>query len=168
MTGDSPGFEDPAWDAAESPLDRLRARAGQHVGTSEWADVTQDMVNLFADATGDHQYIHVDVDRARHTPFGGTIAHGFLTLSLLAGHLSRGLEPIFGLGGRMVVNYGLNRVRFLRPVPVGARVRAHAELLSVEDGPEGQWVQVTLKQTVEIEGQDKPALTAEIIFRTYF
>ena len=149
-------------------LERLRARVGQEIGVSDWVSVTQDMVNRFADATGDHQFIHVDPERAAQTPFGGPIAHGFLTLSLLAGHLSGGRGELAQLGGRMTVNYGLNKVRFVTPVRVGSRVRTRAELLSLEDGPDGQWVQATTRQTVEIEGTGKPALVAETIFRTYF
>ncbi|AFZ66754.1 MaoC family dehydratase [Deinococcus peraridilitoris] len=151
-----------------SALENLRARLGQELGVSDWVSVSQEMVNQFADATGDHQFIHVDPERAAQTPFGGPIAHGFLTLSLLAGHLSGGRGEALNLGGRMTVNYGLNRVRFVSPVPVGSRLRTHAELLQLEDGPDGQWVQVTTRQTVEIEGAPKPALIAETIFRTYF
>lgn len=166
MTGDSPAFPDPAWAESERPADALRLKIGQEVGVSDWVTVTQEMVNGFADATGDHQFIHVDPERAAQTPFGGPIAHGHLTLSMLAGHLSRGLENVLNLGGRMTVNYGLNRVRFVAPVRVGSRLRARAELVTLEDGD--GWAQVTLKQTVEIEDEEKPALIAETIFRTYF
>ena len=145
-------------------LEALRARVGQEIGVSEWFQVTQAVVNQFADATGDHQFIHVDPEQAARTPFGGPIAHGFLTLSLLAGHLS--VAGALDLGGRMTVNYGLNRVRFISPVRVGARICTRAELLSVE-AAEG-WAQVTLRQTVEIEGGEKAALVAETIMRTYF
>ncbi len=145
-------------------LKELRARVGREVGVSEWFQVTQDVVNRFADATGDDQFIHVDPERAAQTPFGGPVTHGFLTLSLLAGHLSLG--GALDLGGRMTVNYGLNKVRFVSPVRVGARVRGRAELLSIEDG--NGWAQLTLRQTVEIEGEEKVALVAETIMRTYF
>ena len=148
-------------------LEEFRAKVGQNVGVSEWTLVTQEMVNTFADATGDHQFIHVDPERAKQTQFGGTIAHGFLTLSLLAGHLSKGPEHVLNLGGRMVVNVGLNKVRFLSPVMVGMKVRCKAGLVSIEDGKDGEWVQITLKQTVERE-DGKPAMIAETIFRTYF
>ncbi|WP_027480853.1 MaoC family dehydratase [Deinococcus pimensis] len=145
----------------------LAARAGEEVGVGAWVTVTQDMVNTFADATGDHQFIHVDPERAARTPFGGPVAHGFLTLSLLAGSLARGLEDVMDLGGRMLVNYGLNRVRFVTPVRVGRRVRARARLVEATLDPSGAFAQVTLAQTVEIEGEERPALVAEIVFRTY-
>lgn len=146
-------------------LEDLRARLGQEVALSGWVTVTQEMVGQFADATGDHQFIHVDPVRAAQTPFGGPIAHGFLTLSLLAGHfLTGGGAPVVG-GARMVLNYGLNRVRFISPVPVGSRLRNRATLLGVEDGP--GYAQLTVANTVEIEGKDKPAATAETVMRVY-
>jgi len=165
MTGDSPTLGGTDW--PEQPTRDLRNRVGQEVGVSAWVTVTQDMVNTFADATGDHQFIHVDAEAAARTPFGGPIAHGFLTLSLLAGHLTLDLRETLRLRGRMTVNYGLNRARFVAPVRVGSRVRSRATLVHVDEDAGGAWVQVTLAQTVEIEGEAKPALVAEIIFRTY-
>ncbi|MEF2277196.1 MaoC family dehydratase [Deinococcus sp. YIM 134068] len=146
-------------------LPDLRARVGQEVALSEWVTVTQEMVHQFADATGDHQFIHVDPERAARTPFGGPVAHGFLTLSLLAGHFMTGggFPPLEGT--RMVVNYGLNRVRFISPVPVGSRLRNRATLLGVEDGQ--GFAQMTVTNTIEIEGSERPAATAETVMRVY-
>lgn len=141
----------------------LRELVGTHLGYSDYVEITQEQVNLFADATGDHQWIHVDPERAKaESPFGGPIAHGYLTLSLgpmLAPQIMR-VEGI-----RMGVNYGANRVRFPSPVPVGARLRLGAELLAVEDIPGG--AQVTMLFTFECEGATKPSCVAEIIFRYY-
>ncbi|GAA5512898.1 putative enoyl-CoA hydratase 1 [Deinococcus carri] len=146
-------------------LEDLRARVGQELSLSDWVTVTQEMVNQFADATGDHQFIHVDPERAAQTPFGGPIAHGFLTLSLLAGFFrTQGSFPQLA-GTRMVVNYGLNRVRFIAPVPVGSRLRNRAVLLNVEDGP--GYAQLTVANTIEIENAPKPAATAETVMRVY-
>lgn len=146
-------------------LEDLRARVGQEIALSEWVTVSQEMVNGFADATGDHQFIHVDPERAAQTPFGGPIAHGFLTLSLLAGHfMTAGGAPRLS-GTRMVVNYGLNRVRFIAPVPVGSRLRNRATLLNIEDG--AGYAQLTVGNTIEIEGAPKPAATAETVMRVY-
>jgi acyl dehydratase len=146
-------------------LDDLRARVGEEIALSEWVTVSQAMVGQFADATGDHQFIHVDPVRAAQTPFGGPVAHGFLTLSLLAGHfLSGGGFPQLE-GTRMVVNYGLNRVRFIAPVPVGSRLRNRATLLGIEDGP--GYAQLTVANTIELEGAPKPAATAETVMRVY-
>ena len=143
-------------------LDELKGRAGDDVGVSEWHDVTQAEVNAFADATGDHQWIHVDTERAKQTPFGGTIAHGYYTLSL-APMLN---EQIFGLDGfAFAVNYGLNRVRFPAPLPVGSRVRMHARLKALEDVPGG--AQITIEATFEREGGDKPVCVAETLARVY-
>ena len=142
----------------------LQALVGQEVGVSDWITVTQERIQLFADATHDHQWIHLDAERAKAGPFGTTIAHGFLTLSLLS-HLS---EMTFSFSDRrMGVNYGLNRVRFTSPVPSGARVRARFTLAKFEK-IEGDGVQVTWGTTVEIEGKDKPALVAEWIGRHYY
>lgn len=147
------------------PLTDLRDRIGQPIALSDWVTITQEMVNEFAGATGDHQFIHVDPVRAAQTPFGGPIAHGFLTLSLLAGHfMTAGGSPRID-GARMVVNYGLNRVRFVSPVPVGRRLRNRAVLQGVEDGP--GYAQLTVANTIEIEGADKPAATAETVMRVY-
>ncbi|MPY66532.1 MaoC family dehydratase [Deinococcus sp. SDU3-2] len=146
-------------------LNDLRARLGGELALSEWITVSQEMVDQFADATGDHQFIHVDPVRAAQTPFGGPVAHGFLTLSLLAGHFMTGggFPPLDGV--RMVVNYGLNRVRFIAPVPVGSRLRNRAVLLNVEDG--AGFAQLTVANTIEIEGSEKPAATAETVMRVY-
>lgn len=143
----------------------LQARVGQEVALSEWVAVTQERIDAFAAATGDHQFIHVDAERAAQGPFGTTIAHGFLTLSLLAGEfMTRGGAPEIE-GGRLTVNYGLNRVRFLAPVRSGARLRNRAVLQSAEPG-EGH-VQITVLNTIEIEGEEKPACVAETVFRVY-
>jgi acyl dehydratase len=139
----------------------LLALVGQPIGTSEWVTVDQDMINKFADATGDHQFIHIDVERAKATPFGGTIAHGFLTLSLLPMLAAKSDGPRVS-GIKMGVNYGSNKLRFLAPVRAGKRVRAHTKLLALEEKRPGQWQQ-TNEVTVEIEGEDKPALICEWI-----
>jgi acyl dehydratase len=142
----------------------LEARVGQEVGVSPWVEITQDRIDTFAKAIGDFQWIHVDAARAKGSPFGGTIAHGFLTLSLLS-HLS---EATFSFSDRkMGINYGLNRVRFTSPVPVGSRVRARFTLLKFEK-IEGNGVQVTWTTTVDIEGKEKPALVAEWLGRHYY
>ncbi|HET7036412.1 MAG TPA: MaoC family dehydratase [Thermomicrobiaceae bacterium] len=152
-------------------VDELRQWVGKETGVSDWLEITQERVNLFADATGDHQYIHVDPERARQTFFGCTIAHGYLTLSLIPylGSL-KVAGPRINLGGRMGVNYGLNRVRFPAPVPVGSRIRMHTRLLKVEEieGGAGRAVQTTNEQTIEVEGQERPACVAETLGRTYF
>ncbi|MCC7393824.1 MAG: MaoC family dehydratase [Sphingomonadaceae bacterium] len=139
----------------------LAARAGENLGTSEWVLVDQAMINKFADATGDHQFIHVNEEMAKMTPFGGTIAHGFLTLSLFPMLMAKSDCPRVE-GVKMGVNYGGNKVRFLAPVRSGKRVRAHFKLLELEEKRPGQWQQ-TLEFSVEIEGEDKPALIAEWI-----
>ena len=142
----------------------LTARVGQAFGASDWLTITQARVDAFAEATGDRQFIHVDPARAAGTPYGGTVAHGFLTLALLAGELMpQGLND---LPARMVVNYGLNRVRFVTPVRVSARIRSRAVLAGVEEGP--GHAQLTLSVTVEIEGEERPALVAEWLARVYF
>ncbi len=140
----------------------LKQSVGDHLGYSEWHEVTQEQVNLFADATGDHQWIHVDIERAKAGPFGGPIAHGYLTLSLTPALLSEILEVS---GITMAVNYGLNKLRFPAPVPVGSKVRAGVQLDHVEDVSGG--VQVTLTTTFEVEGASKPVCVAEILFRYY-
>jgi acyl dehydratase len=143
-------------------MDELADQVGSELGVSDWQVVTQDQVNLFADATGDHQWIHVDPERARSGPFGQTIAHGFLTLALLPA-LLHDLALVDGY--RLAVNYGLNRVRFPAPVPVGARIRARA-ILKVAEAVAGG-TQVVLESTVEVEGQDKPGCVAETVTRYY-
>ena len=136
---------------------------GQEVATSDWITITQEQVNLFAEATGDHQWIHVDVDKARAGPFGGPIAHGFLTLSLLP----KFFETAVAIeGARMGVNYGLNKVRFTSPVPVGSRLRARMTLLGCEPIDRGG-MQMTWKVLVEREGSDKPVCIAESIGLRY-
>jgi acyl dehydratase len=135
---------------------------GLELGPSEWCEILQERVDGFADATGDHQWIHVDPTRAAAGPYGGTIAHGYLTLSMLAGFAFE-LLPVEDAGA--AINYGLNRVRFPAPVPVGSRVRARftvGEVAEVEGG-----VQVTMGATVEREGGDKPVCAAELVFRYY-
>jgi acyl dehydratase len=140
----------------------LKELVGHHLGYSEWHQVTQEQVNLFADATGDHQWIHVDLEKAKAGPFGGPIAHGYLTLSLAPTLL----EEILRVDGvTMAVNYGLNKLRFPAPVPVGSKVRAGASLADIEDVAGG--VQVVLAVTFEIEGATKPVCVAEILFRYY-
>ena len=139
----------------------LQTRVGQNIGTSEWVLVDQDMINKFADATGDHQFIHIDEEKAKLTPFGGTIAHGFLTLSLIPMLGAKTDSPKID-GIKMGVNYGGNKVRFLAPVRSGKRVRSHVKLLELDEKRPGQWQQ-TNEITVEIEGEDKPALIAEWI-----
>src|SRR4051794_23359658 len=147
----------------------LKELIGQETGVSEWLEITQERVNAFADATGDHQYIHVDPERAKTTFFGGTVAHGYLTLSLipyLGSMKASGVKV--NLGGRMGVNYGLNKVRFIAPVRVGKRIRMRSKLLAVEEIGDGRAVQMTSEQTIEIEGEEKPACVAETLGRTYF
>lgn len=148
-------------------IDELKQLIGQELGVSEWVEITQERVNAFADATGDHQYIHVDPERAKQTFFGGTIAHGYLTLSLIPylGSLRGGTK--IDLGGRMGVNYGLNKVRFPAPVPVGSRIRSRHTLVAVEEIGD-KAVQMTTEVTIEVEGQEKPACVAETLGRTYF
>ena len=138
-------------------VEELAAAVGQ-VETSDWITIDQERVNLFADATDDHQWIHVDPERAAHGPFGGTIAHGYLSLALLPA-LASGRFRVDGMV--MGINYGLDKVRFPHPVPVGSRVRAHSEIVSVEEVAQG--VRVKLLVTVEIDGVDKPAAVAESI-----
>jgi acyl dehydratase len=139
----------------------MQAMVGKSLGTSEWLLVDQEMINKFADATGDHQFIHVNEEMAKMTPFGGTIAHGFLTLSLFPVLMQKSECPRVE-GVKMGVNYGGNKVRFLAPVRSGKRVRGQFKLLELEEKRPGQWQQ-TLEFTVEIEGEDKPALMAEWI-----
>lgn len=139
----------------------LQAKVGEHLGTSDWVLVDQDMINKFADATGDHQFIHIDVEKAKLTPFGGTIAHGFLTLSLIP-MLGASTDGPKVADVKMGVNYGGNKVRFLAPVRSGKRVRSHIKLLELDEKRPGQWQQ-TNEITIEIEGEEKPALIAEWI-----
>ena len=141
-------------------LDEIRSRVGQPIGSSDWVSVDQARIDAFAKATEDHQFIHVDPVKAASTPFGGTIAHGFLTLSLL----SRMAYDVMLHPDTLTlsVNYGFDRVRFIAPVRAGRRIRAHFTLASAEEKKTGQW-QLVHNVTVEIEGEDKPALTADWI-----
>ncbi|MDA3647213.1 MaoC family dehydratase [Saccharopolyspora indica] len=143
--------------------EEIVAAKGEPLGTSEWLTITQEQVNQFADATLDHQWIHVDVARAEQGPFGAPIAHGFLTLSLLSKLNSQNYRFE---GAKMGINYGLNKVRFPSPVPVGARIRSVAELADVTEVQGG--VQLTIKSTIEIEGAPKPACVAEGLTRVVF
>jgi acyl dehydratase len=137
----------------------LQGKIGEVIGTSGWYVMDQDRINHFADTTEDHQFIHVDPVAAKATPFGGTIAHGFLTLSMLAAMMDALEKPQV----QMSVNYGFNKVRFLSPVKSGKRIRGQFKLLEMAEKRPGQWQQ-TVEVTVEIEGEDKPALLAEWIF----
>jgi acyl dehydratase len=139
----------------------VREAVGEHLGYSDWLEITQDRIDQFADATGDHQWIHVDVERAANeSPFGSTIAHGYLTLSLVSYFLPQVVEV---RGISMGLNYGTDKVRFPAPVPVGSKLRAGGELTDVRDVPGG--IQTTMTVTVEVEGSDKPACVAEILSR---
>src|SRR6056300_275838 len=138
--------------------DELKALVGSSLGTSDWITLDQERINVFADCTEDHQFIHIDQEAAAKTPFGGTIAHGFLTLSMLV-KLCEGVS-VHPKGVVMGVNYGLNKVRFLAPVRAGKRVRAHVELASVEQKDDNRFL-TQQNITVEIEGEDTPALYAE-------
>jgi acyl dehydratase len=144
-------------------LAELPALVGQEVATSDWVTITQQQVDQFAEATGDHQWIHVDVERAKAGPFGAPIAHGFLTLSLIPRFFESALEI---RGTRMGVNYGLNKVRFTAPVPVGSRLRAHMKLLAC-DPIENQGMQMTWLVTIEREGSERPVCVAESLSRRY-
>jgi acyl dehydratase len=140
----------------------LRERAGTHVGYSDWQEMTQERVNRFADATDDHQFIHVDVEQAKQTPFGGTVAHGFLTLSLVAPTSQQLMKVTDAVMG---VNYGLDRVRFPAPLPVGAQWRGGLEILEVNEIAGG--LQIKSRVTIEVKDQEKPACVAESIVRVY-
>ncbi|HUC35761.1 MAG TPA: MaoC family dehydratase [Acidimicrobiales bacterium] len=143
-------------------IDEFKKFAGQHLGHSSWHLVDQAQVNLFADATGDHQWIHVDPDRAAGGPFGGTIAHGYLTLSLVPGLL----QEVFRVENMTFgVNYGCNRVRFPAPLKVGSKVRLGAAIAEVEDIEGG--AQVVLDVTIEVEGVEKPSCAAQVVYRYY-
>ncbi len=143
-------------------LSELPALVGQEVAVSDWITVTQAQVNLFAQATGDHQWIHVDLERARAGPFGGPIAHGYLTLSLLPQLIAQALS----IPSRMGLNYGVNKVRFPAPAPVGSRLRARIRLVSCDPVDQGG-VQLVWQVTVEREGSDKPVCVAEPVYRLY-
>jgi acyl dehydratase len=143
-----------------TPAD-LKTAIGKHLGYSQWLEITQERINLFADATGDHQWIHVDPERAKTGPFGACIAHGYLTLSLVNMFLPEIVEV---RGIRMGVNYGADKVRFPAPVTVGSRIRGSGELVNVED-VKGGAVQATIRVTVEVEGKDRPACVVDTISR---
>lgn len=143
---------------ASWPVSRLLARTGSEVGVSEWFLIDQHRIDEFAKVTEDDQFIHTDPDRARETVFGGTIAHGFLTLSLLSAMERSGLSRVEG--AKEYLNYGFNKIRFLNPVPAGARVRGRFTLSSLAEREEGRWL-MALGVVIELEGADKPALTAE-------
>lgn len=143
-------------------LAELAALAGQEITVTDWYEVTQQHINQFADATGDHQWIHVDAERAKAGPFGTTIAHGYLTLSLLAGFFDRAISV---KDVRMGINYGLNKVRFMGPVPSGSRLRVRIALLGSE--PIERGLQMAWKCTIEREGQEKPVCVAEPLSRLY-
>jgi acyl dehydratase len=140
----------------------LREAAGTHLGYTDWQEMTQERVNQFADATDDHQFIHVDPERAKQTPFGGTIAHGYLTLSLMAPVMG---ELMHVSDAKMGLNYGLDRVRFPAPLPVGAQWRGGAEIVEVTDVPGG--LQVKVKGTIEVKDAEKPACVAECLVRLF-
>ncbi|GAC1322617.1 MAG: MaoC family dehydratase [Mycobacteriales bacterium] len=143
-------------------LDEVKAAKGEKLGTSDWVTIEQDRVNTFADATGDHQWIHVDPEKAKDGPFGGPIAHGYLTLSLLP---MLAWQTYDVQGARMAVNYGLNKLRFPAPVKVGSRVRASFELADVEEVTGG--LQMVVRATIEAEGSEKPVAVAETVTRVY-
>lgn len=149
----------PVFASTESML----AAVGSTLGTSDWLTIEQSRIDLFADATDDHQWIHVDAERAKSGPFGATIAHGYLTLSLMSYFLPQLLEVQMKMG----VNYGCDKVRFPNAVRVGSRVRGHGQLIAAEATKDGG-VQATIRVTVEIEGQDRPACVADTISRYYF
>ncbi len=140
----------------------LRDCKNQHIGYTEWQEMTQERVNGFADATDDHNFIHVDVEKAKATPYGGTIAHGYLTLSLLASTTQRLLSVS---DAAMGINYGLEKVRFPAPLPVGAKWRGGAEIIDVTEVQGG--LQAKVLGTIEVNGSDKPAVVAECLFRLY-
>jgi len=146
-----------------STLSDLAACVGQDVATTEWVEITQQQVNQFAEATGDHQWIHVDVERAKKGPFGAPIAHGYLTLSLVSQFFEKAVSVT---EARMGVNYGLNKVRFMAPVPVGSRLRAQMHLHSATP-IEGNGLQIQWNVTIEREGSDKPVCVAESLARLY-
>lgn len=143
-------------------IEQLQQRVGEEIGVSDWFAITQDRIDAFADATNDHQWIHVDADKAAAGPFGTTIAHGFLTLSLTPDLAPRLQVP----EARMQINYGLDRVRFISPVPAGSRIRARTKLAAVDEIEGG--IHVKSEITIELEGGTKPACVAESLMRFYF
>lgn len=154
---------------AEETIERLRALIGQEIHVSDWLQVTQELIDAFAEVTGDRQWIHVDRERAaRESPWGTTIAHGYLTLSLFSALRTQGngASDLLPPGVRSVINYGLDRLRFPAPVKAGARVRARTTLLGVDPLPGG--LQITERRKMEIEGESKPACVADTIIRVFF
>ncbi len=148
----------------EEILERIHSRVGEEIGVSDWWEITQQRIDAFAEATDDHQYIHVNPELAAQTPFGGTIAHGFLTLSLT---VPMGAEVEFDVGDpKMAINYGLDKVRFPAPVPVDSRIRVRVTLDEVSEVPGG--IQMKQTMTTEVEGQEKPAMVAERLSRLYY
>lgn len=147
------------FDSAES----VKAAVGKHLGYSEWLEISQERINQFAEATGDHQWIHVDPERAKSGPFGATIAHGYLTLALTSLFMPQLIKVE---NAKMGINYGTNKVRFPAPVKVGSKIRGAGEIIAVDDVKGG--VQVTIKISVEVEGQDKPACVVESLSRWLF
>jgi acyl dehydratase len=145
-------------------IEHIKSLIGREVGVSSWVLVDQDMINRFAEVTNDHQFIHVDPNLAKRTPFGGTVAHGLLTLSLLPAMAYEVMPKPEGT--KMAANYGYNKVRFVAPVRSGKRIRAHFKLLDYSEPKPNRWQQIT-EVTVEIEGEEKPALTAEWIGHTF-
>jgi len=149
--------------AEQFKLENLTSQVGQELGVSEWLQVDQERINQFADCTGDHQWIHVDVERAkRESPFGTTIAHGYLTLSLLPKLQQSAGMSIAPPGVKAAINYGLDKARFIAPVPAGARIRDRITLAAADDKGGGR-ILITTRHTVEIEGQEKPALIADTL-----
>jgi acyl dehydratase len=148
----------------EQTLETLKGLVGTELGTSEWFEITQERVNAFADATNDHQFIHVNPELAAQTPFGGTIAHGYLTLSLVVPLAQEVPMPVGN--PKMGINYGSDKVRFPAPVPVGSRIRARVAIDEVNEVPGG--IQVKRTVTMEVEGQEKPAMVAETLVRLYY
>jgi len=144
-------------------IEELKALTGKDLGHTDWLQIDQGRVNTFADATDDHQWIHVDAERAAEGPFGGTIAHGYLTLALLIPLMTQLLDV---QGVRMSINYGLDKVRFPAPVPVGAKIRLNGKVAEADE-VKGNGVQITIDFTVEIEGSDKPACVARGVYRHY-
>lgn len=157
-------------EAAAKAFEAFQADIGNDEGTGEWFQITQEQINQFADVTHDHQFIHVDPERAKETPFGTTIAHGFLTLSMLSklsqGASSAAENPAKYEGILMGINYGFNKIRFVSPVKVGSRIRARGVTSNVE--LKGNMVEVTRSYTIEIEGEEKPAVVAEWLTRTVY
>jgi acyl dehydratase len=142
------------------PIDQIKARIGKELGVSDWLKIDQKRINAFADCTGDHQWIHVNEEMAAQGPFGKTIAHGYLTVSLLPSFSSD--ISIVPEGTRMAINYGMNKLRFVNPVPVGSKIRDRMSLTNIEEKGGGRFL-VTTTHTIEIEGADKPACIAETL-----